>query len=68
MPFDRVELHFAKANLYQKYELEGENRILSFNSISLQAEEEDDGEVVELERPSKIKRVIRPDGRVVYKF
>ena len=68
MPFDRVELHFAKANLYQEYELEGENRILSFNPISLQAEEEDDGEVVEPKRPSKIKRVIRPDGRVVYKF
>ena len=68
MPFDRAELHFAEATLYQEYEPEGENRILPFNPIALQEEEEDDGEVVEPERPSKIKRVTRPDGQVVYEF
>jgi len=45
MPFDRVELYFAEAALYQEYELEGENRTLPFNPIALQREEEDDGEV-----------------------
>ena len=68
MPFDRAELHFVEATLYQEYEPEGENRILPFNPIALQEEEEDDGEVVEPERPSKIKRVTRPDGQVVYEF
>ena len=69
MPFDRAELHFAEATLYQEYEPEGENRILPFNPITLQEEEEeDDGEVVKPERPSKIKRVTRPDGQVVYEF
>ena len=70
MPFDRAELHFAEATLYQEYEPEGENRILPFNPIALQEEEEeeDDGEVVEPERPSKIRRVTRPDGQVVYEF
>ena len=56
MPFDRAKLHFAEVALYQEYEPEGENRILPFNPIALQAEEEDDGELVELERPSKIRR------------
>ena len=28
MPYDRVELHYAKATMYQEFELEGENRIL----------------------------------------
>nr|POE81723.1 hypothetical protein CFP56_58990 [Quercus suber] len=37
MPFDRVELHFVEADLYQEYEPEGKNRILPFNSIALQA-------------------------------
>ena len=46
MPFDRAELHFAEATLCQKYEPEGENKILPFNPISLQREEEDDGEAV----------------------
>ena len=68
MPFDRAELHFAEATLYQEYELEGENRILPFNPIALPVEEEDDSEVVELERPSKIRRLTRPDGRVIYEF
>ena len=69
MPFDRAKLHFVEATLYQEYEAEGENRILLFNPIALQAkEEEDDGEVVELERPSKIRRLTGPDGRVIYEF
>ena len=68
MPFDRAELHFAEATLYQEYELEGENRILPFNPIALPVEEEDDSEVVELERPSKIRRLTRPDDRVIYEF
>ena len=67
IPFDSAELHFAVAALYQEYEPKGENRILPFNPIALQAEEEDDGEVVELEIPSKI-RTTRPDGKVVYEF
>ena len=54
MPFDRTELHFAEAAPYQEYEPERENRILPFNPIALQREEKDDGEVVELKRPSKI--------------
>ena len=68
MPFDTAELHFAEATLYQEYELEGENRILPFNPIALPVEEEDDSEVVELERPSKIRRLTGPDDRVIYEF
>ena len=68
MPFDRAELHFVKAALYQEYETKGENRVLPFNSIALQVEKEDDGEMVEPKRPSKIKRATEPDGQVVYEF
>nr|POE82167.1 hypothetical protein CFP56_77439 [Quercus suber] len=68
MPFDRTELHFVEAALYQEYELEGKNKILPFNPIALQVEEEDDGEVVEPKRPSKIRRTTKPDGGVVYRF
>ena len=68
MSFDRAKLHFAEAGLYQEYGLEGENRILPFNPIALQREEEDDGEIVELERPFKIRRTTRPDGKVVYEI
>ena len=68
MPFDRAELHFIETALYQEYEPEGENRILPFNPIALQAEGEDDGEVVKPERSSKIRRVTRLDDRVVYEF
>ena len=53
---------------YEEYEPEGENRILPFNPIALQTEEKDDGEVVEPERPSKIRRIAGPDGQVVYEF
>ncbi|KAL4606585.1 hypothetical protein ACB092_09G114000 [Castanea dentata] len=68
MLFDRAELHFVEAALYQEYEPEGDNIILPFNLIVLQAEEEDDGKVVELERPSKIRRVTGPDDWVIYEF
>ena len=68
MPFDKTMLRFAESALYQEYELEGENKILPFNPIALQREEEDDGEVVELERPSKIRRITRLDGKVIYEF
>ena len=68
MPFDRAELHFAEVALYQEYETEGENRIFPFNPITLQGEKEDDGEVVESEKPSKIRRTTRPDGKVVFEF
>ena len=67
-PFDKAELHFAKPTLYQEYEPESENKILLFNPIALQTEEEDDGEVVEPERPSKIRKVTEPDGQVIYEF
>ena len=67
-PFDKTMLHFAESALYQEYELEGENKILPFNPIALQREEEDDGEVVESERPSKIRRITKPDGKVIYEF
>ena len=68
MPFDRAKLYFAEADLYQEYELEGKKRILLFNPIALQAKEEDDGEVVEPKRPSKVRKVTGPDGRVIYEF
>ena len=68
MPFDRAKLHFVEADLYQENEPEGNNRILPFNPIALQAEKEDDGEMVELERPLKIRKVTGPDGRVIYEF
>ena len=68
MPFERVELHFAEATLYQEYEPKGENKILPFNSTTLQREEEDDGEVVEPKRPFKIRKTTRLDGKVVYEF
>ena len=33
MPFDTAKLHFAKAALYQEYELEGENIILPLTPL-----------------------------------
>ena len=68
MPFDRVELHFVEPTLYQEYEPKGENKILVFNPITLQRVEKDYGEVVEPENPSKIRRITKPDGKVVYEF
>ena len=53
MPFDRAELHFTEATLYREYEPEGENRILPFNLIVLQAEEEED--VVQISMSPYIK-------------
>ena len=66
IPYDRAEFHYAKAALYQEFEPEGENRILPFNATILEREEEDDGEVMEPERPPKIKRTAKPDNKVVY--
>ena len=68
MTYDRVELHYTEATLYQEFEPEGENKILPFNATILEQEEEDDGEVIEPKRPPKIRRTTKPDGRVVYEF
>ena len=65
IPYDRAEFHYAKAALYQEFEPEGENRILPFNATILEREEEDDGEVVKLERPPNIRRIIKLNGMVV---
>ena len=43
-------------------------KILLFNPIALEREEEDDGKVKEPERPPKIRRTTRPNGKVVYEF
>lgn len=59
MPYDRVELHYAEATLYQEFEPEVENKILPFNATILEREEEDDGEVIESKRPSKIRRITK---------
>lgn len=42
--------------------------ILPFNATVLEREEEDDGEIVELERPPKMRRTTKPDGKVDYEF
>ena len=68
MPDDRVELHYAESALYKEFEPEGENMIPPFNVIFLEREEKDDGEVVEPKRPLKMKRITKPDGKVVYEF
>ena len=68
MPDDRVEVHYAEVVLYQEFELEGENKILPFNVTILEREKEDDREVVKPERPPKIRRITKPDGKVVYEF
>ena len=68
MPFDRVELHYAETTLYQEFEPEGKNMILPFNASVLEQEENGDGEVIESKRPLRIRRITKPDGKVVYKF
>nr|POF03728.1 hypothetical protein CFP56_06647 [Quercus suber] len=68
IPFDKAGLHFAEVALFQEYKPKGENKILLFNPISLEREEEDDVKVVKPESPSKIKRTTRPNGKVVYEF
>ena len=68
MPYDRAKLYYVEAALYQDFEPEGENMIISFNAIILEREEEDDREVVEPKRPLKIRRTTRPNGKVVYEF
>ena len=67
MPYDRAELHYAEVALYQEFEPKGENMILPFNATILEREEEDNGEIVEPERPPKIRRTTKPDGKV-YEF
>lgn len=68
MPYDRAKLHHAEAALYQEFEPEEENMILLFNATVLEREKEDDGEVLELDRPSNIRKITKPDGKVVYEF
>lgn len=68
IPYDRVELHYAEVVLYQKFILEGENKILPFNAIVLERKEEGDGEVAEPERPPNIRRITKPNGKVVCEF
>nr|POE59581.1 hypothetical protein CFP56_15785 [Quercus suber] len=59
-----VELHYAEVALYQKFILERENKILPFNAIVLERKEEGDGEVAEPERPPKIRRITKPNGKL----
>ena len=68
MPYDKAKLHRAEATLYQEFELEEENMILPFNATVLEREKEDDGEVLEPNRPSNIRKITKPDGKVVYDF
>ena len=67
MPYNKAELHYAKATLYQEFEPERENRIYPFNATILK-EEENDGKAVKPKRPPKIRRITKPDGKVVYEF
>ena len=59
LPYDRTKLHYAEVDLYQEFEPDGENKILPFNATILEREEEDDGEVIESKRPSKIRRITK---------
>ena len=68
MPYDRVEIHYAEVALYQEFKPEGEKRILPFNATVLEQEEDDDREVMKSEKPPKIRRITKPDGKVVYEF
>lgn len=68
MPYDRAKLHYAKAALYQEFELKRENKILPFDATILEQKEDDDGEVIKSTRPPKIRLIAKPDGKVVYKF
>ena len=55
MPFDRTELHYVEATLYQDFEPKGENKILPFNATVLKQEESGDEKVIESKRPPKIR-------------
>ena len=68
MPYNRAKLYYAEVALYLEFKPEGENKILPFNATVLGQEEEDNGEVVEPERPPKIRRTIKPNGKAVYEF
>nr|POE76689.1 hypothetical protein CFP56_75048 [Quercus suber]POE79295.1 hypothetical protein CFP56_15236 [Quercus suber] len=67
-PYDWVELHHTEITLYQEFEPGGENKIIPFNATVLEMEEDDDREVIEFEKPPKIKRITMLDGKVVYEF
>ena len=66
LPYDRTKLHYAEVDLYQEFEPDGENKILPFNATILEREEQD--EVIESEMPLKIRRITKPDGKMVYEF
>ena len=68
IPYDRAELHYEEATLYQEFEPKRESKILPFNATILESKEEGDREVVESKRPSKIRRTTKPNGKVVYEF
>ena len=68
MPYDRAELHYEEATLYQEFEPERENRILPFNATVWEQKEDDDGEVIKFKRSPKIRRITKPDGKVAYEF
>ena len=68
MPYDRAKLHYAEAALYQEFEPKRQSKILAFNATILESEEEGDRKVVEPNRPSKIRRTAKLDGKVVYEF
>nr|POF05042.1 hypothetical protein CFP56_23578 [Quercus suber] len=68
MPYDRAKLHHAEVTLYQEFKHKEKNMILPFNATVLEREEEDDGEVVEPDRPSNIRKITRSNGKVVYKL
>ena len=42
--------------------------ILPFNSTVLRSVKKDEGEVIELDRPPKIRRITKLDGKVIYEF
>lgn len=54
--------------LYQEFEPERENKVLPFNAIILEQEEDGDRKVIESKRPPKIRRITKLNGKVVYEF
>lgn len=65
-PYDIAELHYAEAALYQEFE--PKDKILPFNAIVFEREEEDDKEVIEPKKPPKIRRITKPNGKVIYEL
>lgn len=68
MPYDKAELYYVEAAMYQEFEFAGENKILPFNFTVLRSVEEDEGEVIGPNRPPKIRRITKLDGKVIYEF